>query len=311
MCGLFGFSAYCDQPIKNLSTLTNSLAEQSAVRGIDATGIAYGKNGGITLYKEPKSAYVMDFKHPEDTKALIGHTRHSTQGSEKKNWNNHPFFGKTRNGKFALAHNGVLVNDDELKIRFSLPKTKIETDSFVAVQLIEQMKYLNFASIKHMAENVEGSFSFSILDTRNNIYLVKGDSPIILLHFPKERIYVYASTEAILYKALVDSFLFDSLKDCQYERIEIQEGDILKIRADGQLESQKFDYQYYRGQCRWYNFGWTPYITDDADSRIGTSYVDDLKRFAMYQGFPEEAVEALLKDGFTPEEVEEYLYECG
>ena len=175
MCGLFGFSAYCDQPIKNLSMLTNSLAEQSAVRGIDATGIAYGKGGGITLYKEPKSAYLMDFKHPEDTKALIGHTRHSTQGSEKKNWNNHPFFGKTRNGKFVLAHNGVLTNDDELKLKYSLPKTKIETDSFVAVQLIEQMKYLNFASIKHMAENVEGSFSFSIMDTKNNIYLVKGD----------------------------------------------------------------------------------------------------------------------------------------
>ena len=309
MCGLFGFSAYCDQPIKNLPTLTNSLAEQSAVRGIDATGIAYGKNGGITLYKEPKSAYLMNFKHPEDTKALIGHTRHSTQGSEKKNWNNHPFFGKTRNGKFALAHNGVLVNDDELKMKFSLPKTKIETDSFVAVQLIEQMKYLNFASIKHMAENVEGSFSFSILDCKNNIYLVKGDSPIILLHFPKERIYVYASTEAILYKALVDSFLFDSLKECHYERIQIQEGDILKIRADGQLEIQKFDYQYYRGQCRWYNWGW--HETEDSTPKIGTSYVDDLKRFAMYQGFSEDAVEALLEDGFTPEEVEEYLYECG
>ena len=310
MCGLFGFSAYCDQPIKKLSMLTNSLAEQSAVRGIDATGIAYGKNGGMTLYKEPKSAYLMDFKHPDDTKSLIGHTRHSTQGSEKKNWNNHPFFGKTRNGKFVLAHNGVLTNDDELKLKYSLPKTKIETDSFVAVQLIEQMKYLNFASLKHMAENVEGSFSFSIMDTRNNIYLVKGDSPITLLHFPKERIYVYASTDAILYKALVDSFLFDSLKERQYEQIELHEGDILKIRSDGQLENQMFDYQYYRG-CRWYDFGWTPHLTDDSDSRIGTSYIDDLKRFAMYQGFPEDAVEALIEDGLTPEEVEEYLYECG
>ena len=310
MCGLFGFSAYCDQPIKNLSILTNSLAEQSAVRGIDASGIAYGKNGGITLYKEPKSAYLIDFKHPDDTKALIGHTRHSTQGSEKKNWNNHPFFGKTRNGKFVLAHNGVLTNDDELKLKYSLPKNKIETDSFVAVQLIEQMKYLNFASIKHMAENVEGSFSFSIMDTRNNIYLVKGDSPITLLHFPKEKIYVYASTDAILYKALVDSFLFDSLKNQAYEEIKLQEGDILKIRSDGQLENQKFDYQYYRG-CRWYDFGWKPHLTDDADSRIGTSYIDDLKRFAMFQGFSEEAVDELLEDGLTPEEVEEYLYECG
>ena len=29
----------------------------------------------------------------------------------------------------------------------------------------------------------------------------------------------------------------------------------------------------------------------------------------MYQGFPEDAVEELLEDGFTPEEVEEYIYE--
>ena len=52
-------------------------------------------------------------------------------------------------------------------------------------------------------------------------------------------------------------------------------------------------------------------MTDDADSRIGTSYIDDLKRFAMFQGFSEEAVDELIEDGLTPEEVEEYLYECG
>ena len=76
------------------------------------------------------------------------------------------------------------------------------------------------------------------------------------------------------------------------------------------MENQKFDYQYYRG-CRWYDFGWKPHLTDDSDSKIGTSYIDDLKRFAMFQGFPEEAVDELIEDGLTPEEVEEYLYECG
>ena len=40
-------------------------------------------------------------------------------------------------------------------------------------------------------------------------------------------------------------------------------------------------------------------------------YIDELKRFAMYQGFPEDAVDQLIEDGFTLEEVEEYLYECG
>ena len=84
MCGLFGFSDYSGQSRKGLPELTNALAEQSAVRGIDATGIAFCRPGGINICKEAKSAYALDFKHPDDVPALIGHTRHSTQGDEKK-----------------------------------------------------------------------------------------------------------------------------------------------------------------------------------------------------------------------------------
>ncbi|UQT46789.1 hypothetical protein M5E87_16235 [Flavonifractor plautii] len=39
-----------------------------------------------------------------------------------------------------MAHNGVLHNDGYLRRSLSLPKTKIETDSYIAVQLIEQKK---------------------------------------------------------------------------------------------------------------------------------------------------------------------------
>ena len=79
MCGLFGFSRY-GELIKNLSDITNSLAEQSAVRGTDATGIAFNDDK-LKIIKEGKSAYEMDFKHNDDILALIGHTRHTTQGS--------------------------------------------------------------------------------------------------------------------------------------------------------------------------------------------------------------------------------------
>ena len=91
MCGLFGFSCYGDEPVKNLAVLTNSLAEHSAVRGTDATGIAFCKNG-IQIQKDAKSAYMMNFKLPDNIRALIGHTRHSTHGDAKKNFNNHPFY---------------------------------------------------------------------------------------------------------------------------------------------------------------------------------------------------------------------------
>ena len=45
MCGLFGFLHYGRNKIKDLSCITNVLAEEAAVRGTDATGIAYNLKG--------------------------------------------------------------------------------------------------------------------------------------------------------------------------------------------------------------------------------------------------------------------------
>ena len=103
MCGLYGFVNYSGEKMKNLADLTNSLSEQSAIRGTDATGIAFCNSSGISVLKESKSAYRLDFKHSDEICSLTGHTRHSTQGSEKHNYNNHPFSGKCKNSKFALS----------------------------------------------------------------------------------------------------------------------------------------------------------------------------------------------------------------
>ena len=300
MCGLFGFSRYGDE-IKGLSSITNSLAEQSAVRGTDATGIAFCESGKLKIIKDGKSAYELDFKHGDGIRAMIGHTRHSTQGSEKKNFNNHPFQGRVGNLNFALAHNGVLSNDDELRKSLSLPKTKIETDSYVAAQLLMSKKTLNFDSIRYMAEKIRGSFSFSILDGADNIYIVKGDSPLHVLHFPKSKIYVYASTEAILFKALVDTPLFDSMKSGGYVEIAVFEGDILKISPDGTLDKSRFDF------CTYFGRGWWE-IDLSREINVTEEYIEDLKYMAMFQGIDPEEIDALIADGFTYDEIEEYLY---
>ena len=214
MCGLFGFLNYSGDKIGNLSLLTNSLAEQASVRGTDATGIAFCGMSGINIVKDCKSADEINFKHSDEICSLIGHTRHSTQGSEKRNYNNHPFIGRCKNSNFALAHNGVLSNDKQLRKKYRLPKTKIETDSYIAVQLIESQKYFGVSRIIYMSEQTEGSFSYSILDDENNIWLVKGDSPLSLIHFPKLKVYVYASTEEILYKSIIDfPRMFSALKN--------------------------------------------------------------------------------------------------
>lgn len=124
---------------------------------------------------------------------------------------------------------------------------------FVAVQILEKLKQLNAESIKYMAEKVDGSFSFTILDEENTLWLVKGDSPLSIIHFPMRRVYVYASTDEILYKGLVGTDFFKEIKTGNFEEIDIEEGQILSIRTDGAIVRNKFDYltNYYSDYCWW------------------------------------------------------------
>jgi len=300
MCGLFGFSHYGEEAIKNISVLTSSLAEESAARGIDATGISFCKDASITIQKDSKSAYAMKLDHPDNIKVVMGHTRHTTQGSEKFNFNNHPFGGRTKNTLFALAHNGILNNCKKLSVEYELPHTHIETDSFIAVQLIEKQKLLNFNSIRFMAEAVEGSFCFSILDTKNNLYLVKGDNPLSILHFPTEKIYVYASTEEILWKSLISSPLFDSLKKGDHKEVKIHTGDIMRIDPCGKIELESFRFKYPTLGFP-YAFQYDDFYSDD-------TYISELKGVAGSMGYGPDFVDDMIGYGFTFDDIENYLY---
>ena len=92
MCALFGWLDYkgivSDRLLKKL---TQALANAAEERGTDASGIAYVKSGKVTIYKRPKPAHKLRFNAPNGTRAVMGHTRMTTQGNEKFNYNNHPF----------------------------------------------------------------------------------------------------------------------------------------------------------------------------------------------------------------------------
>ena len=127
MCALFGFLNYGKRvPWKILQKLVQALANASEVRGHHAVGIAYNKADTLTIFKRPKLAHKLHFRIPQGTAAVMGHTRLTTQGDQKFNQNNHPFRGKAGT-EFALAHNGVLYNDDQLRRQLNLPDTQIET----------------------------------------------------------------------------------------------------------------------------------------------------------------------------------------
>ena len=214
MCCLFGLIDYGHSLTgREKNQMLSVLASACEVRGTDATGIAYNVGGTLRIYKRPVPAHRLRFRVPDTARVILGHTRMTTQGSAKRNYNNHPFLGVAGKDVFALAHNGMLHNDLALRKGLHLPKTKIQTDSYIAVQLIEQKKTLNFDSLKYMAEQVEGSFTFTVLDRRDRLYIVKGDNPLCLLHFPSLGLYLYASTEEILRRAIYQMDL-DTCKSC-------------------------------------------------------------------------------------------------
>ncbi len=232
MCCLFGlldFNRVLSTHRKN--QILSVLSEESEARGTDAAGIAYNYCDKMHIYKRPVPAHCLHIRIPNGVNIVMGHTRMTTQGDAKNNFNNHPFPGCCDGKSFALAHNGTLWNDKELQK--DLPTTQIKTDSYVAVQLLEQNGTLDLPSLKEMAETVEGSFTFTVLDEDNNLYVVKGDNPFAIGVY--HGFSLYASTDIILEKAI--SRLRLEVPDTIYEP---EEGDILKIDSKGQVTSDSF-----------------------------------------------------------------------
>jgi glutamine phosphoribosylpyrophosphate amidotransferase len=281
---------------------------ESAARGTDSVGIAYTLDGKIEIEKEPKSAYEVTFRLPKNLRAVIGHTRHSTQGSSKKRFNNHPFKGRLQSsGMFALAHNGIIANDIDLRKKHELPETRIETDSYIAVQLLERDKELSMTTIRSMVDKLRGSFSFSVLDDQNNIYLIRGDNPISMLHFTSLGLYVYGSTDQILWKALSTSLL-PELKSGRLEEVKIGEGQMLQISPEGTLSRGEFECLSSSMSDLYdcWDFGWSglPKCT----TRVKADYIAELKSVACACGHTPDDIDYMLHCGYALEEIEELLY---
>lgn len=294
MCAVFGYLDYKGK-VSNaiLKKLIQNLSIAAEVRGTDATGISYVNHGKVVTFKKAKPAHKVKLYFPKNTRTVIGHTRMTTQGSEKYNYNNHPFEGHCGTETFSLAHNGVLYNDAEWKAKYHLPKTPIETDSYVAVQLLEQEKQLHTESIKKMAGLIEGSFVFTILKNDNTLFLVKGNNPLTIYHFPKIGIYVYASTKSILDNALQQVNLSDKCFE-----IDVSEGEIVEIASSGNLSKTTFAMQ---------NSVFSPYNWDNLNWYETEEQEEFLLECCRMFGVPEEDVYLLLDYGFSADEIEEML----
>lgn len=297
MCSIFGLIDHKQAlSTKDKNRILNTLARECEVRGTDATGIAYHFGGRLRIFKRPLPAHKLRLRVPPGVSVILGHTRMTTQGNAARNQNNHPFAGSVGSKTFALAHNGILWNDKLLRQQENLPQTSVETDSYVAVQLLEQQNALDFASLQAMAETVEGSFVFTVLDHEDSIWFVKGDNPLCLFHY--DGFTLYASTQEILVKATKRLRLGKPQAIQQPE-----EGEILKIDKFGNQTSGIFiprtSYAHW-----WRHFPYYGYPWDEVDGLH-----DELLAAAKSMSVSETEVQALLDYGCDPDEIEELLYD--
>ena len=291
MCALYGFINYGKiLSKKELKKLVRNLSIASELRGTDASGVAYVRNGKVVIYKKPQPSHEVNFYFPSDITILTGHTRMATHGDARNNYNNHPFVGHTAESDFALCHNGVLFNYEQVQKQEQLPKTKIKTDSYTAVQLIEKYGKADFETIGKMSELVNGSFVFTILTNEEKLYISRWDNPICLLHFPKLGIYVYTSTKEIMQMALRGTIFEKQTVDV----IPVSEGEMISIDKNGVIERSRFTPEYDDF------FGYYGYRAfrerDDYDSY--------LCEYGSMFGVSEEEIMMLYDMGYDDEEIE-------
>jgi amidophosphoribosyltransferase len=135
-CGVFGVFAP-DQPVAHLTYLGLYAIQH---RGQESAGMAVSDGQTITVVKD--MGLVSNVFDDKTLAALpgdlaIGHTRYSTTGSST--WRNaQPFYRNIGDHSFALAHNGNLVNTEELAAEAGMLPGAVTSDSDLVAELLEQ-----------------------------------------------------------------------------------------------------------------------------------------------------------------------------
>jgi amidophosphoribosyltransferase len=166
-CGIFGIYNKEDNSL-DVAKITYFGLYALQHRGQESAGIAISDGEKILVYKD--LGLVSEVFNEEKLKILqgnyaIGHVRYSTTGAN--NWvNSQPLLKKYQGGTFSLAHNGNLVNQDELKriLKGKVNKFSSSSDSEMICNLIAASQEENIEnSIKTVAALLKGAFSLVII----------------------------------------------------------------------------------------------------------------------------------------------------
>jgi len=182
-CGIFGVYA----PGKKAAEIIFYGLQALQHRGQESAGIAVSDGENILIFKDLGLVSQVFNKQniaPLQGSIGIGHTRYSTRGMNI--WkNSQPLYRMFKNESFAVAHNGNLVNVNEIRSEQLKKGIRFETttDTEVIVSLIESSEKENIEdAIKEALGRLKGSYSLLIL-TRDKVFGIRdpyGFRPLVL-----------------------------------------------------------------------------------------------------------------------------------
>ncbi|OGC24928.1 amidophosphoribosyltransferase [candidate division WOR-1 bacterium RIFOXYB2_FULL_42_35] len=209
-CGVFGIFNFAeDSPAKSIYYGLFALQH----RGQESAGIAISDGQQIKLYKAMglvNQVFNEDILRELSGKIGLGHVRYSTTGSSIVA-NAQPIVVETPYGTIALAHNGNLINAQELRSELKRKGVKFSgtTDSEVMAQMIAVSKKDNLeAAITDAFKHCRGGYSVVIL-SKDNLIAVRDPNGIRPLSIGKMETGFVVSSETCALDILGAQFVRD------------------------------------------------------------------------------------------------------
>lgn len=187
MCGIVGYIGN-----KKATPILIQGLTRLEYRGYDSAGIAVVEENEVVVKKDKgRVSNLSALEGINDLKGTIGiaHTRWATHGKPSKE-NAHPHMDMDK--LFAIVHNGIIENYNELKNE--LMKNGYEfitqTDTEVLVNLIsfyykkdqqtDKFKFLR--AVRNACMDLKGSFAIEVIskEAPENMIVVRKDSPLVI-----------------------------------------------------------------------------------------------------------------------------------
>lgn len=209
MCAIFGLiklKGYSPKNDEQVFNVFEKIADAAESRGRDASGFGCVVDNEIQVLKNNIPMNKMlgrdDYKafmeaNFNKTNIIIGHTRATTQGTEKNNVNNHPVING--DGTAIVTHNGMINNYKDV-VKDETLQVKGEVDSEAIIALWDKYN----GNINDVVPKLRGGMSFAILnkDEPNKVQFYRNTNPLVLGYCSDWNVIFYASIKMYIEDAI-------------------------------------------------------------------------------------------------------------